>query len=423
MLSRSHEGTRSLMVSGLAYLLLVLGPSHASLRISRLRPIVQATIARCEESLRTTGGPFSLDLATLLNARLLKRKHYRAAAYLSAVSSMPILSKVTSDEDLGDVILSKVMAGVAAKIFDNIIDRDNSLERAVDFLQRLKGTVLSEGPDEVRSVESFLGKAENSALRIARFAHEIMRENFCSGHSYEEYLGQASLLIDIHTMLARFRRARKITPSDRRRYLQALLGRGIGNLWMAMDVCALEQHAPRLSLGFEQSVSLLRKVNDIIWRALQLNDDVTDLSADLQDRSPNAAVQFGLLTGAISEDELLFGDPGLIVKKMNNSGMMRNLVEASRHAFWNEIRTTAAFPDPIKATIDIPGYMQGQKFAWLFTLRKMPTLRMGNVIAETLVSIVSGLAWSRRTTEEVRDLLPAILTPTALELERPVQEC
>jgi hypothetical protein len=327
--------------------------------------------------------------------------------------SLPILRKTASDRDLSNVILSKALIAASAKLIDNLVDGWYDLEQTESCLNRLRSIILNNRMIDPDSKASILGRAEATAMHLFRIGHEIIRLNFGRYPYFGKYLQEVLSLIDMHTELSMIR---SNSGSHHGSHLLNLsLERGVGRMFMAIDLCCLQSVVPELLPEYELSLHYLRTGNDLVWRTLQLNDDIGDLPTDLRQGSANAAVEMAILRRQVSDHQISLDLRG--ATQTLSSAFCPRLIWASCLAFLKGTKVLRKAEEGLEGKVNVSDLIHGYKLLWLFTIRKASTLRARVALAKVLFPILLEQPLARKVPSEVSELLSLIL-PGCDRLER-----
>ncbi|MBU7025268.1 MAG: hypothetical protein HXS40_13990, partial [Theionarchaea archaeon] len=104
-MAREEGHTLSLMAR---FAWMLLSRKHASLRLYRISPLVNKALATYDERMDSLAeNPHCLGSTALIREGLLKEKYWRFGIFMAAATSLPILYKAVSEEELVQAVIAK----------------------------------------------------------------------------------------------------------------------------------------------------------------------------------------------------------------------------------------------------------------------------------------------------------------------------
>jgi len=313
----------------------------------------------------------------LVSTRMLKRKYYLYASYLAGMTSYPILRGFSGLMDVPKVMFAKAAAITGMKVLDNLNDKFHSPREAIRSLTKLQKALTSPAYEPAGGCPleelAWVERAENSACLIAGWAYETLRR----------YVGEGSLMLGVYLsdvrrciegqMWSLDQRLRsggdlRLTLED---YLERIVQKEFGTLWVDIDFCFYEEAAGGLS-GRQLSVldGVRRSVNYFFQSSL-VYDDICDLEEDMRDGIVNSVVLLGVKEGLLSEKDLEegFEDPSLFLERLNRLGVIDDALRLGDLLFLRSLQELS-LQRGASCPIDLSALDFSTRFLRLFVLRK-----------------------------------------------------
>ncbi|MEM3133301.1 MAG: hypothetical protein QXR32_03960 [Candidatus Caldarchaeum sp.] len=199
-------------------------------------------------------------------------------------------------------VLAKMALILSIKVLDNINDTYHSCEEAAQSLKR-QTKAIANGELEAHEGADAIKKAENSCLVMATLVNYWLKNKVPKAalakrlflRDLKRYIdGQCSTFIQ-QDKLSRA----SLTIYD---YLRAMNEKGVGRVWVGLDLCMLENNSMKTSFEYK-GVLLIRKAFDYIFKSSNYYDDVADLEADLRAGIWNSVVYLGKEMDVIKSPE------------------------------------------------------------------------------------------------------------------------
>lgn len=321
--------------------------SHASLRFEKLSPLVRGALCCYENQLTVLDGlPPCLNCESLEQEGLLKEKHWKFGVFMAAATSLPILYRKASFQDMVKAVCAKTSVGTSAKLLDNLNDKVHSYEEAVNSLDEYR-SALKKGTYTVEG-DSLTQTAERSAHEIATWVFRTM-----SSLNMKCYDEDVDLLVS--GQVASLRHKKGKYPSMKE-YLSQIIERSIGNLWIDVDLALLESEEDRLKEG-----------NDYIFKSYLIYDDVQDIHEDMRINSVNCAVILGLERGILSESDLEKKDKSEIIWKLEEGGIFRDLLCLADLVYLKGMESLPPSENPV----DVGGLAASLGMIRMFNMRRI----------------------------------------------------
>ncbi len=334
---------------------------HESIRSCNVATVIPPTIDRFE-AIFSLFDSRCLPVGALLESRILKRKHYYYCLYLAALTSSPILYKVANGHDLQDALMAKAASVVGIKALDNINDCLHTKEQAIHSLYRYQSALLDDeyilNPGSDRT-----SLAENSVLTITRAAYDILRQRRAPT-CWRLFREDAIRLVE-GQMNSFDQKWEEITLNlDMRAYLDKIIEKSIGGIWIDTDLCIYEDCAGR---PFRE-IDSLRQGADYLYKSCLLYDDVTDLYDDLRDKIINSAVLLAMERGSLTLGKLTSSQPPEIYRLLLREGILKEILRIGDEYFRESLKHFGRLSDP---DLDRGGLIFSSYIMRVFLLRKL----------------------------------------------------
>jgi len=284
-------------IAGLALLRYASG---SGTNYKRLYGIINAASSHFENLMKTMlNEPWLATYDEMLKASIMKRKYITYSAYMATLSSYPLLERVATFREIVSTILAKMTLITSIKTLDNINDSLHSREEAVESLDR-QFEAINKGFFTPLTERSLKARAENSALLLSSLIHSWLnskvpgavrtREIFLE--DLRRYIGGQKLSFDQQSR--EHRRSLNIFT-----YLKNVNEKGIGRIWVGLDLCMLEEKVHGLD---DSIIKSLRESFDYLFKSCNIYDDVADLDVDMAGGIWNSVVYLGIERGKLVAD-------------------------------------------------------------------------------------------------------------------------
>ncbi|MEM0350033.1 MAG: hypothetical protein QXD24_07650 [Candidatus Caldarchaeum sp.] len=238
------------------------------------------------------GGEETASLEEMMNLGVMKEKYLPYSSYMATISAYPLLHKKATRTQILSTVLAKMALILSIKVLDNINDTFHTTEEAEHSLHRQKkaieeGIYISAGNNDI------VKRAENSCILLALLVNKWLKNlPSTADTSRQEFLKDLSTYIGGQG--ASFKQQNhldreKITLQD---YVYRLNEKGVGRVWVGLDLCMLETLCDR-TLKAAKAFEYLRKGFDYIFKSSNYYDDVADLRVDLGVGIWNSVVYLG----------------------------------------------------------------------------------------------------------------------------------
>lgn len=292
------------------------------------------------------GLPFCLNCESLEQKGLLKEKHWKFGVFMAAATSLPILYRKASFQDMVKAVCAKTSVGTSAKLLDNLNDKVHSYEEAVTSLDEYRSS-LKKGTYTVDR-DSLTQTAERSAHEIASWVFGTM-----SSFNVQCYDEDVDLLVSGQVASLHHKKGRYPSMKE---YLSQVIERSIGNLWIGVDLAFLESEE-----------NLLKESNDYIFKSYLIYDDIQDIHEDMRINSVNCAVILGLERGILSESDLEKKDKSEIILKLEEGKIFRDLLCLADLVYLKGMESLPPCDNPI----DIGGLAASLGMIRMFNMRRI----------------------------------------------------
>ncbi len=299
----AREGT-NFLYKNLALLLLLFMNRFRSTRFSKTLRLVTFAIEDFEQRLASLDKSYCLTSEELGFNGILKKKHYHYGAYLSALTSVPMLSPSADYAQALYSMVAKTSAITSIKVLDNINDRFLSKQEAVES-QRKHLRAFTEELFDLDYEASPRARAENSCMRMARWTFELARRGLRrNSEMYRIYRRDFEDFIDGQTRSIDEKAYDSKPITSIQDYIQRINEKSVGKIWVDIDFCFLEKSQGRLEPNELNAVLCIRKAADYFFKGCNIYDDVADLEEDLKHGIFNSVPLLALDSGKIDETDL-----------------------------------------------------------------------------------------------------------------------
>lgn len=272
---------------------------------------------------------FCLDVDSLKEKQLFKDKYYIHGAFLATISSYPILYKIANRENIKSAVFAKTAMATSCKILDNINDSVHSFEEAVNSQENYYRALTSGWFKFNGENLKWVKKAENSAYEVASWTYKTIVSN-CGKPEVMFNVYVSDVEECVKGQLESFYQMKEkyvynnLTLAE---YSQRISAKGIGKMWVDIDLCFYEKFLGRkISQKELKAVRSIRKSLDLLFRSLLFYDDVTDLEEDIENGIVNSTVMLGLETGKISLNDVTL-ETGNLIRKLKEGKVTEDIIK------------------------------------------------------------------------------------------------
>ncbi|MEM4303374.1 MAG: hypothetical protein QW470_04805 [Candidatus Caldarchaeum sp.] len=255
--------------------------------------LIRSASTYFEHTLRKIlNGPRAATYDELLELGVMKKKYIPYAAYMATISTYPLLVYTASKSQILSTILAKMALILSIKVLDNINDTYHSLEEAAQSLDR-QAKAIANGEFHVLEGTDIVKKAENSCLLMGLLVNYWLRNKVPNAN-----ITRKLFLLDLKKYIEGQCSTFKQQDKDARvslsiyDYLRAMNEKGVGRVWVGLDLCMLENTSLKTSQDYRVVIPI-RKAFDYIFKSSNYYDDVADLEADLKAGIWNSVVYLG----------------------------------------------------------------------------------------------------------------------------------
>ncbi|NWG09441.1 MAG: hypothetical protein HXX80_03905 [Nitrososphaerales archaeon] len=367
------EGLNSLYKAG-AMLWLLLCHRYPSLRAGNTYRLINEAMRRYRYRLyNLSDDPECLDYSSLIDRRYVKEKHWTYAAYIATITSLPLLYKVCDSQKILMAILTKTSFGANAKLLDNLNDEVHDTSQAVDALKNwLSAHTRGEYDNQKRDRDPIIARAENSAFKMGTWVFRAV--NSCRLHTsqmYGAYLNDVIKIVDGQINSIKHKADRKGRLPSLREYIGRISEKSIGDLWIDIDLCFLEEGIEGFDGCQERAIESLKFGNSLIFKSCLFYDDVQDIYEDLSTKSINSSIILALERGVISYNDLEEKSAQEMVKKLRETGILMDTIRLADLFFITGIETLYEAKDSLKGFLDLEGLIRSYRLLRMFLMRKI----------------------------------------------------
>jgi hypothetical protein len=332
---------------------------------------IKTTIKKFEDKLKNElNGPFFANASSLMENRLLKKKHYMYGAYLAAISSFPILSKACKDKYLNilNSILAKTSAITSIKVLDNINDRLHEKFQAINSLKKYLEAFTDED-FKFNEPKDSIEKFENSCFMMARWTYELVREGLSvSSPTFQMYKEDFERCI-IGQIRSTNQKKNEEEPTKLgiREYLEQVNEKGVGRIWLDIDFCFFEKSLEFLDDCELEAIQNIRIASDYIFKSSNIYDDVIDLNEDISLGILNSVAFLALDRGYISEADL--SDLNKLTIKLKKDYILEEVIQLGDLILLRGLKYLFKAKQ-ITKMMDIDALIFSTRISRAFTIRK-----------------------------------------------------
>lgn len=366
-----REGLNLLyQIGGAAWLML--GYSCPSLSFRSSMKLIREGLCRYEELLETgLETPGCLNYTSLIEGGYLKKKHWVYACYMATLSSLPLLHKVCSKPVMLEPIVGKTSIGASTKLLDNLNDSVQTVEEALDSLSEYEKAMVDPWYN-IKSPKSSskLPLTVNSSYIIGNWTPKVLAR--CNAPiMYSCYVKDVKKLIEgqVDSILHKSRdgsgRARTIAE-----YLTSIAEKSIGDVWLDVDLCFLEEGLAGLDSEACRATELLKAGYSWIFKSSLIYDDAQDLRLDLEEGAINSVMLLGMNSGVITFEDIGHLGPLRTVELLEKKNVVYDTIRLADMLFLKGVDCIQAASAYLPDIIDWKALMLSFRFIRLFNLRK-----------------------------------------------------
>lgn len=404
---RKKEGLNSLYKASAIFWLLLCHRSP-SLRVGKTYHLINEAMRRYRYKLYDLSiDPECLDYRSLIDRGYMKEKHWIYAAYMAGITSLPLLYKLCSAQEILNAIFAKTAFGADIKLLDNLNDEFHDKSQGVEsLLTWLSAHNKGEYINRNRAQDPIITRAENSAFEMETWVFNVVSSCrlYESDDVYRDYINDAIKWVKGQADSLRHKEDRKGELPSIRDYIGRISEKSIGDLWIDIDLCFLENRLKDPE-GQSNAIELLKKGYSIVFKSSLVYDDVQDIYEDLTTNSINSAVILAVEGGLISERDLKERSPDGIIETMKEEGILMKTIRLADMVFLKGIEMVNSIDSSLDGIIDKKGLIQGFRFLRLFNLRKL-LIRKKNY--ETMKLFFSSLADFEKMKKDIPDDIMAL---------------
>ncbi|MEM0457173.1 MAG: hypothetical protein QXI01_05580 [Nitrososphaerota archaeon] len=325
------EGLNSLYKLSAIAILMFLNKNEST-KFKRSVKMLRKIIVTYERMLRgLSGRPYCLGYQEIINHGFMKKKHWMYAAYMSLISSLPLLYKLCEEDYILQAAIAKTSFGAGVKLLDNLNDYCHSVEDAIYSLRNLLSAYIS-GLYEPKINESnkIISMAENSAFDMSAWIYDILNALRLKNKiniMFDWYINDAKKLImgQIESLMHKKRNDEAPTMKS---YVERIIEKSIGDVWVDIDLCFMES-AMRdyMTDKLVNSLMLLKSGISMVFKATILYDDIVDIYEDIKFNSINSMLLLGMERGLIRQDVIKDVNTKELVNFLISSGILRDIVK------------------------------------------------------------------------------------------------
>jgi len=358
-------------LSALAFL--VSFNKHPSLRLRNTLSTLLELLETYEHMLHNLSkNPLCLNYDRLLELGYMKRKHWVYAAYIGLISSLPVLYKVSSYDNIIRAAIAKTSFGTSVKLLDNLNDNIHELDVALTSLRNLLSAYTRGMYEPNIDREDEVARAENSAFEIGTWIYTMLNANGSkSDDTFEIYVKDVRKLImgQIDSLSHKDRKRDELpTIKD---YMEYILEKNIGDVWFDIDLCFFENGLGGLTSDEMTALMLVKQGVSLVFKAAGLYDDVVDAYEDIMSNSVNSAILLAIERGLLSYDDLHVIEPTKTFKILSKARIFDDIIklgDAMHMAGLNMIKE--GLKHPVGQLIDGDALLNICNFIRLFSIRK-----------------------------------------------------
>lgn len=278
-----------------------------------------------------SGRPYCLGYQEIINQGFMKKKHWMYAAYMSLISSLPLLYKLCKEDDILQANIAKTSFGAGVKLLDNLNDYCHSVEDAVYSLRNLLSAYVSGLYEpKINGNNKIISMAENSALEMSTWIYNILNALRLENKidiTFDWYVNDAKKLImgQIDSLTHKKRNDEVPTMKN---YVERIIEKSIGDVWIDIDLCFMES-AMRdyMTDKLVNSLILLKSGISMVFKATILYDDIVDIYEDIRSNSINSMLLLSMERGLIKQNAIKDVNTEELVNFLISNGILKDIVK------------------------------------------------------------------------------------------------
>lgn len=385
------------------------GHSYPSLKVNDSLNLFQTSLALYEDHLfHDLESPNCLPYQALLKGAYMKKKHWVYASYMATLSTLPLLYKLQDMTNLTEAVLAKTAIGTSTKLLDNLNDSVQSVDEAVVSLNCFQDALIDPSFEvpQIADESSIVPLAVNSALVMGMWVPRLLIG--CDApYTRREYESDAKKLIQgqVDSITHRSLKSRRMPTIEE--YLAAISEKSIGDIWLDVDLCFMEDGLNHLDQEIIRGLNVLREGYRSIFKSSLIYDDAQDLYQDISEDAINSSVLLALRAGVIDIGDIDKSNPENTVEKLDRYGITTDAIYLADLLFIKGVRRIEDAKLYMPDVIDWKALMFSFRFIRLFNLRKILLRRKDS---ETLALFIASL----RSFDKIYEQIPERI----LSLER-----
>ncbi|MFQ6135307.1 MAG: hypothetical protein ACE5KU_05795, partial [Nitrososphaerales archaeon] len=154
-------------------------------------------------------------------------------------------------------------------------------------------------------------------------------------------------------------------------YLTSIAEKSIGDVWLDVDLCFLEDELGGLDNEILRALDMLKEGYSWIFKSSLIYDDAQDLSTDIEEGAINSVLLLGLEEDVIKLDDIRQSDPQNMIERLDKSGITSDTIRLADMLFLKGIRCIEAASTCCTDIIDWRALLLSFRFVRLFNLRKI----------------------------------------------------
>jgi hypothetical protein len=323
----------------------------------------------------------------LIEKGFLKKKHWIYAEYMAALSSIPIFGKLGNKDILLESILAKTALGTSTKLLDNLNDSIQSVDSALLALQKFNQSLID---PNFKNLSIFQNHSEenlavNSANVIANMVPKsLLRCN--APQMFRIFMDDVNKLIEGQAESIKFRSQNNDNKRTIRDYLRSISEKSIGDVWIDIDLCFLENELRHIGIDDARSLEMVKKGCSLVYKSSLIYDDAQDLSVDIADGAINSAILLALESGRLNRQDLIQQSPKKVEKDLYEKGVIFETLKLADLIFLKGMHMIDKASEHSENLIDWKGLDKSLRFVRLFNLRKIMMMKKKYRIFKLLIS-------------------------------------
>ncbi len=325
------EGLNSLYKLS-AFAILAFLNKNESMKLRRSIAMLRKIIVAYDRMLRgLSKRSYCLSYQEIINHGFMKKKHWMYAAYMSLISSLPLLYKLCKEDDILQAAIAKTSFGAGVKLLDNLNDYCHSVEDAIYSLRNLLSAYISGLYEpKVNGNNKIINMAENSALDISAWIYNILNvlrlENKID-ITFDWYVNDAKKLIMGQIESLMHKKGSDEAPTMKN-YIERIIEKSIGDVWIDIDLCFMESAMKDCMTGkLVNSLMLLKSGISMVFKATILYDDIVDIYEDIRSNSINSMLLLGMERGLIRQNVIKDVNAKELINFLISSGILKDIVK------------------------------------------------------------------------------------------------